>query len=80
MGGVGGWWWGGGSLLTWFILLALGGNGERVHIQPQVPGHDIQQQHGEGPIRMGVVQQSTQLSLLQSIATHVPLRMQEGHG
>lgn len=75
--------WGGGrglgSALTWLVLLALGGDGEGVHIQPQVPGHRVQQQHGEGPVGVGVVQQGAQLPTLQPIAAHVPLGVQEGH-
>lgn len=34
---------GGASALTWLVLLALGGDGEGVHVQPQVPGHGVQQ-------------------------------------
>lgn len=69
----------GDPALTWLVLLALGGDGKGVHIQPQVPGHDVQEQHGEGPVRVGVVQQRAQLPALQPIATHVPLGVQEGH-
>lgn len=67
------------SALTWFVLLALGGDGEGMHIQPQVPGHGVQQQHREGPVRVGVVQQSAQLPALQPVATHISLGVQEGH-
>lgn len=67
------------SALTWFVLLALGGDGEGMHVQPQVPGHGVQQQHREGPVRVGVVQQSAQLPALQPVATHVSLGVQEGH-
>ena len=69
----------GDSALTWFVLLALGGDGEGVHVQPQEPGHGVQQQHGEGPVRVGVVEQRAQLPVLQPVAAHVPLGMQEGH-
>lgn len=65
--------------LTWLVLLALGGDGKGVHIQPKVPGHNVQEQHGEGPVRVGVVQQRAQLPALQPIAAHVPLGVQEGH-
>lgn len=69
----------GDSALTWLVLLALGGDGEGMHVQPQVPGHNVQEQHGEGPVRVGVVQQRAQLPALQPVATHVPLGVQEGH-
>lgn len=84
LGDVEGEGWGGGaglagaSALTWFVLLALGGDGERVHVQPQIPGHGVQQQHGEGPVRVGVVEQCAQLPALQPVAAHIPLRIQEG--
>ena len=77
--------WGGGeglagaSALTRLVLLALGGDGERVHVEPQVPGHGVQQQHREGPVRVGVVEQGAQLPALQPVATHIPLGIQEGH-
>ena len=67
------------SALTRFVVLALGSDGEGVHIQPQVPGHGVQQQHGEGPVWVRVVQQRVQLPVLQPVAAHVPLGMQEGH-
>lgn len=66
--------------LTWFVLLALGGDGEGVHVQPQVPGHSVQQQHREGPVRVGVIQQRAQLPVVQPVAAHVPLGVQEGRG
>ena len=69
----------GDSVLTWFVLLALGRDGERVHVQPQVPGHSVQQQHREGPVWVGVVQQRAQLPALQPVAAHIPLGVQEGH-
>ena len=69
----------GDSALTWFVLLALGCDGECVHVQPQVPGHGVQQQHREGPVRVGVIQQRAQLPALQPIAAHIPLGVQEGH-
>lgn len=63
--------------LTRFVLLALGGDGESVHVEPQVPGHSVQQQHGEGPVRVSVVQKRVQLPALQPVATHVSLGVQE---
>lgn len=75
-GGGGG--WAGASALTRFVLLAPGGDGERMHVQPQVPGHGVQQQHREGPGRVGVVEQGAQLPALQPVAAHIPLGVQEG--
>lgn len=35
------------TALTWFVLFALGVDGERVDIEPKVPGHNLHQQHWE---------------------------------
>ena len=63
--------------LTGPVVLALAADGQRVDVEPQVPGHGGQQQHGEGAVRVVVVYQRVDLARLQAIARHVALAVEQ---
>lgn len=66
------------SLLTWLVFLPLRDDSQSVHIESQIPRHSLQQDHGECPVRVSVVDESADLSSLQTIATHIALSMEYG--
>ena len=66
------------GLLTWLVFLSLCDDSQSVHVEPQIPRHGLQQDHGEGPVRVGVVDESADLSGLQPVSTHVALSMEYG--
>lgn len=64
------------GLLTWLVFLPLRDDGQSVHIESQIPGHSLQQDHGEGPVRVGVIDEGADLSGLQPVPAHVALSME----
>jgi len=66
------------GLLTRFVFLPLRGDSQGVHIESQIPRHGLQQHHGEGPVRVSVVDESADLSGLQPVSAHVALSVQYG--
>lgn len=76
--------WGGmccleGSL-TGLVFLPFGDDGQGVHVEAQVPGHSLQQDHGEGSVGVGVVDEGADLPGLQPVPAHVTLSIECGDG
>lgn len=67
------------GLPTWLVFLPLRDDGQSVHVEPQVPGHSLQQDDGEGPVGVSVVDERADLPSLQPVATHVALGMKDGY-
>lgn len=69
-----------GGLLTGLVFLPFGDDGEGVHVEPQVPGHSLQQDHGEGSVGVSVVDEGADLPGLQPVPPHVTLGVERGNG
>lgn len=68
------------GLLTRLVFLPLGDDSQGVHVEPQVPGHSLQQDHREGPVGVSVVDEGANLPGLQPVPPHVTLSMECGNG
>lgn len=66
------------GLLTWLVFLPLRDDSQSVHIESQIPRHSLQQDHGEGPVWVSVVDERADLSSLQPISTHIALSVEYG--
>lgn len=63
--------------LTGLVVLSFTGDGERVDVETQVPGHRLQQQHWEGPVRVVVVHQCVDFPHVQPVTSHVALGVEK---
>lgn len=68
------------GLLTWLVFLPLGDDSQSVHVEPQIPGYSLQQDDGESPVGVGVVDESADLPGLQPVSTHVAVSVEYGGG
>lgn len=66
------------QLLTWLVFLPLRDDSQGVHVEPQIPRHSLQQDHGEGPVGVSVVDQSADFTSLQPVPAHVALSVEYG--
>lgn len=62
---------------TGLVVLSFTGDGERVDVETQVPGHRLQQQHWEGPVGVVVVHQRVDFARVQPVTSHVTLGVEQ---
>lgn len=63
--------------LTGLVILSFAGDFERVDVEAQVPRHRLQQQHGEGAVRVVVVYHRVDLARVQPVSRHVALGVKQ---